>query len=297
MSRCMERTPVSWEGFSRPGSRDAAPSGRGTPPACGRQQGASRGALGRLACPIQPTVRQLRCSLEHAEAPWAGQSRAVRLCPGRGHRRTRFGLEFDETDVLARTLAHQSPSLGLPQDARRVRWGQPGSLSESPLGQCGRPSVQRWLQREHLGGDVRVSVVATDERGTRWRVTLMTAAVASRLYAAAVSLPVPLTVSRVWGAIMLLLKSPTASASTQVTTLPRISVRPLVGALPAYRVHNDVSDRVTSADKMGKSLMADLSPSGRHGCSRQMRPSRRRSSAGNSAWHMEVGQPGAGGGR
>jgi hypothetical protein len=76
----LERTPVSWEGFSRPGSRDAAPSGRGTPPACGRQQGASRGALGRLACPIQPTVRQLRCSLEHAEAPWAGQSRAVRLC-------------------------------------------------------------------------------------------------------------------------------------------------------------------------------------------------------------------------
>jgi hypothetical protein len=33
---------------------------------------------------------------------------------------------------------------------------------------------------------------------------------------------------------MLRLKAATASVSTQVTTLPRISVRPFVGALPAY---------------------------------------------------------------
>ena len=50
-----------------------------------------------------PTVRQLRCSLEHAEAPWAGQLRAVRQCPVEVTGVARFGLEFDETEVLART--------------------------------------------------------------------------------------------------------------------------------------------------------------------------------------------------
>ena len=60
-----------------------SPSGRGVlaPEPRGRAE-ASVPASALLGLrPIQPTVRQLRCSLEHVEAPWAGQSRAVRLCP------------------------------------------------------------------------------------------------------------------------------------------------------------------------------------------------------------------------
>src|SRR5690242_11650349 len=42
-------------------------------------------------------------------------------------------------------------------------WEKPEVLSRSPLGEWGRPSAERWLQGEYLGGDVRVSVVAADE--------------------------------------------------------------------------------------------------------------------------------------
>ena len=73
------------------------------------------------------------------------------------------------------------------------------------------------------------------------------------------SLPTPPTVSPVCGAIMLRLKSPTPSASTQVTTLPWISVRASVGGLPAYCVHSETNDLVSSADNAGKPVMADRS--------------------------------------
>jgi hypothetical protein len=56
---------------------------------------------------------------------------------------------------------------------------------------------------------------------------------------------------------MLLLKSPTASASTQVTTLPRISVRTSRGRWLAYSVQSELSDFDNAVDNVGKAVMAD----------------------------------------
>jgi len=56
--------------------------------------------------------------------------------------------------------------------------GSRKGLSHSPVGGS---SLERWLQGEHLGGYVRVSVWLLTNEATRWRVSLATAAIASRL--------------------------------------------------------------------------------------------------------------------
>jgi hypothetical protein len=53
---------------------------------------------------------------------------------------------------------------------------------------------------------------------------------------------------------MLPLNTPTASMSWQVTTLPRISVRILLGRLSAYTVHSEPTARLILADKLAGSL-------------------------------------------
>ena len=110
-----------------------------------------------------------------------------------------------------------------------ARPGKPEALGPPPFREPGRASVEGWLEGEHLRGDVRFSVMTAQEP-----LDALSSRFADRRNGVAL-------------VILLLLKSPTPSMSTQVTTLPRISVRACAGGWPAYFVHSQTSERVISA--------------------------------------------------